>query len=89
MSVYSINYDLNSPGQNYDDLYEEIKQQGAWWHYLESMWLVDTSKSTSTIRDNLSPHLDNNDEILVTKLSGSWSSWGLSDNAEDWLHDHL
>gem|GEM_PF-6021689 len=34
MPVYSVNYDLQSPGQSYEDRYEEIKNRGAWWHYL-------------------------------------------------------
>lgn len=89
MSVYSISYDLHDPGQDYEELHEEIKDFGAWWHHLESTWLVDTSSTASEIVDELSPHLDSNDELLVTRLSGSWASWGIDDSGNDWLREHL
>ncbi|MGJ0535402.1 hypothetical protein [Methylocystis sp.] len=41
--IYAINYDLRQPGQKYDELFNAIKGLGAWWHYLGSTWLVDTS----------------------------------------------
>ena len=87
MSVYSINYDLHSPGQDYDELYEAIKDLGPWWHCLESVWLVDTSSSATDICDELKQYLDSNDEILVTRLSGSWAARGLSEECNDWLYD--
>ena len=34
--VYSITYDLNKNGQNYDDLYKTIKSLGEYCHYLDS-----------------------------------------------------
>jgi hypothetical protein len=89
MTVYSINYDLHSPGQEYEDMHEAIKGFGAWWHHLESTWLVDTSSSASDIRDELKQYLDSNDELLVTRLSGNWASWGIKDSGNEWLHDRL
>lgn len=89
MSVYSISYDLHNPGQDYDDLHEAIKDYGAWWHHLESTWLIDTSRSASDIRDDLKEYLDSNDELLVTRLSGSWATSGINESGNDWLHEHL
>ena len=44
MSALLITYDLNAPGQKYDDLYQEIKDLGStWWHYLDSTWVVKTT----------------------------------------------
>ncbi len=40
--VFAVTYDLNEPGQDYANLYESIKSVGAWWHYLDSFWLVGT-----------------------------------------------
>lgn len=48
--IYSINYDLKRPGQNYEALYEAIKSCGAWWHHLGSTWLVDTNLNAKGIR---------------------------------------
>lgn len=84
-----VGYDLNDPGQDYSDLHEAIKDLGAWWHHLDSTWLVDTSKSTSEVRDELKQEMDSNDTLLVAKLSGGWSSWNVNESGTDWLHDHL
>ena len=51
--IYAINYDLKQPGQNYNELYEAIKSCGAWWHYLDSTWLVDTSLTAQGIWNKL------------------------------------
>lgn len=34
--IYLVTYDLNKPQQEYEELYEELKHIGAWWHYLDS-----------------------------------------------------
>ena len=87
-TVKAISYDLHDPGQDYDDLHEAIKDYGLWWHHLESTWLVKTSSSCKEIRDDLKNHLDSNDELLVTKLSGAWTS-GISDDGTDWLYEQM
>ena len=39
--VHAINYDLRRPGQDDEGLYAAIKNCGDWWHFLDSLWLVD------------------------------------------------
>lgn len=54
MTVFEISYDLNEPGQDYDELHGAIKGLGDSLHALESYWLVDVeNSSTSDIRDSL------------------------------------
>lgn len=89
MSCKLVSYDLDKPNREYEDLYEAIKDLGSWWWCLESVWIVDTTKSTSEIRDELKSYIDSGDSIAVFRLSGSWASRGLSDECSDWLHDHL
>lgn len=85
-----IGYDLNSPGQNYDNLIKTIKGIGAWWHYLDSTWLVTTSKSPTAVRDLLKPHIDSDDELLVLDVSNdNWASYGLQQSGNDWLRNNL
>eukprot|EP01133_Synstelium_polycarpum_P023115 gene23115-27715_t len=70
MATKLIAYDLNSPGQKYDDLIAAIKDLGAWWHHLDSTWLVKTTLSTSALRDSLKKHIDSGDELLVVDVTG-------------------
>ena len=63
--THAINYDLRLPGQKYKALYEAIKNCGEWWHLLGSTWLVDTSLSAKGMWDRVSPHVDQNEFLLV------------------------
>lgn len=89
MSTYVISYDLAKPGRNYEELYDEIKSLGAWWHHLQSTWLVSTALTASQIRDHLKAKIDPNDKLLVLETGRSWASFGLSDSANDWLRKHI
>lgn len=86
--IYAINYDLKRPGQNYDELYQAIKGCGAWWHYLDSTWLVDTNLTASSIWDKLAPYLDKNDSILIIGVTRDYSGW-LTPDAWKWINDRV
>ena len=86
MAVQVISYDLRRPGQDYAGLFDAIKTLGAWWHCLESVWIVKTSLTSAQIRDALRPHLDANDSLLVAALAGDWATLGLS---SDWFRRNL
>ena len=45
MTNLFIAYDLNSPGQNYDGVYEAIKSLGRYFRFQESLWYVNTDYS--------------------------------------------
>ncbi|MDU2064375.1 MAG: hypothetical protein E6713_05985 [Sporomusaceae bacterium] len=90
--VYLITYDLNTPGQKYEKLYEEIKTLGAWWHYLESVWIVDTSLNANQITEKLKRHMaiDANDRLLVIAVKQDYEGWlSKSEEAFGWLKEHL
>lgn len=90
MSTYVVCYDLNSPGQDYGDLHKAIKALGAWWHNLDSTWLVTSSKTASGLRDYLKPHLDANDKLLVIDITGDpWASRGFTGSGADWLKNNI
>lgn len=89
MKTYLVGYDLNTPGQDYADLFKAIKGIGSWWHYLDSTWIVKTDSSAVQIRDTLKKHIDKNDELLVVKLSGEGAWTGFDNTASQWLLDNL
>ena len=86
--IYLISYDLNKPGQNYADLYEAIKSTGAWWHHLDSTWLVDTQLTAVQVSEKLRPCIDNNDNLLVIGVTKEYAGW-LSKTAWDWLRERV
>ncbi len=89
MTTYLITYDLNRPGQNYNELFEAIKAVGTWWHCLDSTWIVKSNLTAVQVRDSLSPKIDNNDSLLVVALSGAGAWTGFSDECSTWLKNNL
>ena len=47
--ILVVNLDLLGPATAYDALYEEIKKQGTWWHYMRWTWLIDTDHSPKAL----------------------------------------
>jgi hypothetical protein len=91
MAVYMIGYDLNKQGKNYEDLIKKIKEIATlWWHHLDSTWLITHAGTAVTVRDALTPYIDNDDELLVVRLAQSDAAWkGFNDAGSKWLKDHL
>ena len=74
MSSMIIEYDLRSPGRNYDDLYAAIKEYDQWAHITESTWFIKTALSCVQVRDRLSAVMDTNDRLFVAELVGT-AAW--------------
>ena len=87
MATMLIAYDLRKPGQDYDQLYEVIKGLGgAWWHHLDSTWLLKTSKSAVEVRNAIAAVIDVNDELLVINVTSRARAWrGFNDRGGAWL----
>jgi len=70
-----ISYDLLSPGQNYDDLIDYLEGYVKHAHPLMSVWLIATSKSVATVRDEITALLDKDDKVIVVDTTGKGASW--------------
>ena len=90
MSNYMIGYDLNRPGKDYPNLIEAIKKVGSnWWHCLDSTWIVVTAKTAKQIRDELTPHIDKSDELLVAGMNNEAAWIGFETDCSNWLLSNL
>jgi hypothetical protein len=89
MSLYWIGYDLDEPGQNYNDVLKRLTVLGA-KRVLKSDWLLSHSAAAGAIRDDLRRFLDANDRIIVAKLTGTaaWYNLLLGDVATKSLFDN-
>lgn len=84
-----VTYDLKSPGKNYEPLYDEIKHLGqAWWHYMESVWLIQTNVGLDECNNRLRQLLDNNDLLLIVNITGQPRQGWLPAKAWDWIRTH-
>jgi hypothetical protein len=89
VGVRLIGYDLDRPGQNYDGIQKEIKGLGAWWHYLDSTWLVDTSLTVQQVSDRLKAVMDDDDKLLVLNIAGDAYAGWLPPEAWEWIKEHM
>jgi hypothetical protein len=87
MTVHLITYDLNSPGQNYDNLYKEIKSLGEWAHYLDSTWFVNTNLSGVEIREKLKKVIDKNDHVFICTVK-DYNGWA-NPKLWEWLQERV
>jgi hypothetical protein len=92
MALYMIGYDLHpTKGETYNELIEAIKGLGAWWHCLDSTWLVICNLSAVQVRDTLWQHMKPDDQLLVlTYTKGSGAAWnGFAGECGSWLKNNL
>jgi hypothetical protein len=89
MDTYLISYDLaESDSEEYEKLFEYIKEYGTWAHITESLWAVKTHKTAVNIRDEIKEIVNDGSSIFIIK-SGVEAAWSnvLCRNA--WLKDNL
>jgi hypothetical protein len=87
MSALLITYDLHKPGQNYAKFMEAIKSY-PWAKLSESSYAIATYESAASIHSQLKPHMDNNDNLYVVRLSQDWQGWG-PPVVNQWLNTNL
>ncbi len=82
--LYIISYDLNAPGQNYEPLYDALRDLGA-RRILASQWAVDRDNtSCRQLYSHLARYVDANDKLLVTAPdNGWWASNGVAQVIRD------
>lgn len=83
--IILITYDLKSPWQNYEWLYNAIKDGHTWWHYLESTWIIKTTATVDQLTDQLKPFLDTNDHIFIVDITSSSRQGRLPLKAWEWF----
>ena len=94
MTTFLIGYDLNKEAANYSRknkaLLDLIKDEASgYWHHLDSSWIIVSERSAAEIRDTLVSVLDDNDELLVVKVSAPAAWHGFKKSGSEWLRNHL
>jgi hypothetical protein len=89
MATILIAYDIHPPeGEAYDNLTEKIRSLGAWWHHLETTWIVKSVHTPGEIRDQLRADIGSDDQLLVIDISGDTVEWiGVNDAGSKWLKE--
>lgn len=81
MKLFFISYDLITPGQKYQLVYNKLISIGA-KKLLESMWVVKGTYTASNLRDVIKSCVDSNDRIFVVE-SADWASFNALCNVNE------
>ncbi|MBZ5641399.1 MAG: hypothetical protein LAO19_01445 [Acidobacteriia bacterium] len=81
--IVILTYDLKGK-RDYSALFDAIKQEGVWWHYMASTWLLNTAKGPYEIANDLKPFLDQYDYMFVAPIAPAYSGW-LPEQAWEWI----
>lgn len=86
-----IAYDIHPTSDtSYDDLVAAIHSLGAWWHHLETVWMVRSERTPDEIRDQLQRYIGSDDQLLVLDVTGDRAGWtGINAVGSEWLEDYI
>jgi hypothetical protein len=87
MSVLLITYDLNKPGQDYEDVHKYIKQF-SWARISESSYAIETNLTPDQIYQGISKFIDKTDRVYIITLDAPYSGQGPQE-VNQWLSEHL
>lgn len=87
MAIFSINYDLNSPGQNYERVNQAVGPAGRSIRVLYSTFLIDFGGSASDLWSRICGAFDRNDRCLISEVTTNRQGW-MSQDIWDWLNAH-
>jgi hypothetical protein len=73
MTMFTLTYDLRSPGQDYKKLYAELARVGA-ERVTESQWALVGDYTVVQLRDHFRQFLDSNDRLVVVQVD-TWATW--------------
>ncbi|OII27541.1 hypothetical protein [Frigoribacterium sp. MCBA15_019] len=90
MAVVLLSYDLNVPGQKYEQLIEKIKALGTWAHPLKSVWLVaGPTLTASGVFTDLRKIIDNSDRLMTVDVTGETIYGWLNKDVNAWISRNL
>jgi CRISPR/Cas system-associated endoribonuclease Cas2 len=68
MKPFTISYDLDTPGRDYQRLFARLLEHGAFRVQL-SQWALATTWTAVQLRDDLMKYIDSNDRLLVVQIA--------------------
>ena len=90
MDSYLINYDINSKGKIDSGLIAAIeKLSDTRWQCLRSAWIVRSDHDEGDIRDALTSHIHEGDQLLIVRLSGEGAWIGFDQGCSSWFVNNI
>lgn len=87
--IYVVSYDLNFPGQRYEDLTALLNKEGAWARIGGSVFLLESDKTPVELRDLFKVVLDSNDKLYVGLVMAPAAWTGMPEKVSEWIKERL
>jgi hypothetical protein len=87
-TVLLVTYNLKGPSVRYGELYDYLKNQGSWWHYMPSTWLIDTNKTPNELFEGIRPLIQEDDHLIVVRITRDRAG-RLPQRAWAWVKKHM
>jgi hypothetical protein len=88
MTVYCVTYDLQSPGQKYAKIDEELRKFPG-GRPLETVWLLKSDMTAEQIYNVINKHLDSNDKVMIFAAHSPAMWRGIDATWTKWLQENL
>lgn len=88
---YLITYDLNSQGQDYENVIAAIKKasDGNWCSYWKSSFLIRSNYQTADeVMAIIMPYIDKNDRIIAIEVVNNYQGW-LTKEQWNYIHNNI
>jgi hypothetical protein len=86
--AYIVCYDLKGLPSAYQPLINELKASYAWWHYLQSTWIILRYESLVELQPKLLPLIFQSDLLLILPAKGPAAGW-LQKDAWTWIQTNV
>ena len=86
--ILIVTYDLKGPSTSYSGLYEILKAQQKWMHYISSTWLIVSQKTPTQLVEDFRPYIKPGDRVLIARLEphlGNTANGWLPKDAWEWI----
>ncbi|MBT2603757.1 hypothetical protein J7E55_12090 [Bacillus sp. ISL-53] len=89
MPLYIVTYDLNDPGQKYEQLLEVLRSYTDHKHIMKSTFLIYTNETPQQIYDKANViGLDKNDRFLAIKVTDPKQGW-IPKDVWPWINERI
>ena len=89
MPVYLVTYDLNDPGQRYEEILKNLRAYSDYKYIMKSTFLICTNETSEQIYERATKRgLDKNDYFFVAPVTKPAYGW-LNKEVWTWLNDRL
>lgn len=75
--IYNVSYDLNTPGQKYDELHKLIVKvsNNNWCRILKSTYVIKSDKTSEELLTEFNNVLDKNDYIFISEVNSNYTGF--------------